>query len=206
MKRRDVEALREAVMSDVERDRQRILKNAQSQAQSTLAQARREAEVARAGVIEGAEAEVERVRQQVIGAARLEAQALKARMREELLDRVFRQALERISDPDHIEGYADVLSGLIEDAVEHLKGHERLIIIADPKSTRYLNDEFLARLSDLTGRELSASGDAEAPGVGVVLTSPDGRIRYDNTLQTRLGRMRDALRPVVYRTLMGEEA
>jgi vacuolar-type H+-ATPase subunit E/Vma4 len=199
-----VEELRAKIMSEVERDQQRVLQEAQSQAQGILAEARRDAESEKDRIIDAAETEAERIDQQMIGAARLEAQALKTRAREDLLDQVFRHALERIADPEHIEGYRDALENLIRDAVDHLAGHPELLISADPKSRRYLDDAFLARLSEMTGRRLALAGELEPPGVGVVITSPDGRVRYDNTLQTRLRRMRDALRPVVYRTLIGE--
>ena len=206
MKRENVEVLRETVMSEVERDRQRILKYAQSQAQGLLTQARGEAEGEKDRIIEDAETEADRLHQQVIGAAKLEAQALKARTRERLMNQVFEQALESLSDPDQIERYPDVLARLIEDAVNHLRRHRNLVIAADPRSRRYLDEQLLGQLSDATGCNLSLGDDLEPPTLGVVVMVPDGRIRYDNTLQTRLSRMRDALRPAVYRILMGEEA
>jgi vacuolar-type H+-ATPase subunit E/Vma4 len=40
--------------------------------------------------------------------------------------------------------------------------------------------------------------------VGVIVQSGDGRLRYDNTLQARLNRMRGTLRAPAFRVLMGE--
>ena len=47
-------------------------------------------------------------------------------------------------------------------------------------------------------------GDPPERGTGVVLVTADGHRRYDNTLETRLGRMQAALRTPVYHILMGE--
>ncbi len=48
------------------------------------------------------------------------------------------------------------------------------------------------------------AGEPLARGTGVVLETPDGHRRYDNTLETRLARMQDGLRAPVYHILMGE--
>ncbi|MGC9348802.1 MAG: V-type ATP synthase subunit E [Anaerolineae bacterium] len=207
MTRQDVESLTEDIMSGAERDRQRILKDAEMRAESILAQARREAEAEKASLIEDAETEAARVKQQAQNAAELEVRAIKMEKREDLLNQVFEQASDRMSDPDDIEDYAQILEGLIEDAGQHIRGRSALVILADAKSRGYLDDGVLARLSDVLECDLSlAKDDLAPPAVGVVIESIDGRIRYDNTLQTRLERMRRALRPVVYRILMGDEA
>ena len=39
-----------------------------------------------------------------------------------------------------------------------------------------------------------------------MLETPDGHRRYDNTLETRLARMKDDLRTPIYHILMGDAA
>jgi vacuolar-type H+-ATPase subunit E/Vma4 len=41
-------------------------------------------------------------------------------------------------------------------------------------------------------------------GTGVIVQTEDGRLQYDNTLETRLSRLKNALRSPVYHILMGE--
>jgi len=41
-------------------------------------------------------------------------------------------------------------------------------------------------------------------GRGVVIDAADGRLHYDNTLETRLQRLQSTLRASVYKMLMGE--
>jgi V/A-type H+-transporting ATPase subunit E len=206
MKQEDVVGLEEAVMSEVARDRQRILTDAEVQARRMREDARAEAEAKKAELIRDAEARAARVEQEATGAARLEAQALKMRQREALLDAVFTEAADRLSDVDRLAAYEDVLEDLIQDAVRHLAGQAELVVRADVRARESLDASRLARLRELTGCALSLGETLAPPAVGVVVQSPDGRVRYDNTLQTRLGRMRSSLRPAVYRTLMGDEA
>jgi vacuolar-type H+-ATPase subunit E/Vma4 len=44
-----------------------------------------------------------------------------------------------------------------------------------------------------------------AEGTGVMVDADDGRLHYDNTLETRLGRLQGSLRSPVFRVLQGEK-
>jgi vacuolar-type H+-ATPase subunit E/Vma4 len=46
--------------------------------------------------------------------------------------------------------------------------------------------------------------DTLEEGRGVVIDAADGRLHYDNTLETRLQRLQSTLRASVYKMLMGE--
>ena len=47
-------------------------------------------------------------------------------------------------------------------------------------------------------------GEPLKQGTGLIVETEDGRRQYDNTLETRLGRLQDTLRSPVYHLLMGE--
>ena len=48
-------------------------------------------------------------------------------------------------------------------------------------------------------------GDPLREGTGVLVTASNGKVQYDNTLETRLSRMEGPLRSSVYKVLMGEK-
>jgi vacuolar-type H+-ATPase subunit E/Vma4 len=48
-------------------------------------------------------------------------------------------------------------------------------------------------------------GDSLEEGIGVVVDAADGKLHYDNTLETRLDRLQSTLRASVYKVLMGEK-
>jgi vacuolar-type H+-ATPase subunit E/Vma4 len=98
--------------------------------------------------------------------------------------------------------YEQIAYRLVREAVEHLVTDEALVR-ADEETQRLLSDQVLTDLGQELGVRLH-TGDILAQSTGVVLETSDHHRRYDNTLETRLGRMKDSLRTPVYHILMGE--
>ncbi len=203
MRREGTETLQEAIEAEAKRDRERILMEAQSRVQVLRDQAEADAEKQRAQLIRDAETRAARMRQEATGLARLEAQGVRAAKREALLDDVFRQAACRLGELLSADDYRETVEDLVVDAVSHLGAGGELTILADMQTAAILDQDTLARLAEKTETKLSL-GKPLAEGTGVVLQSEDGRLRYDNTLQSRLNRMRAELRASVYRVLMGD--
>lgn len=202
MNTRDLDTLREAVKAEAERDRQHVLAAAQAEAQRILDTAQAEAKAEAERLVSVATRQAAELKQQAMGAAQLEARALLARKREALLDAVFAEAAEQLAHPETIADYADLVPGLIADAASHITGADVLIIHADAYTVKLVSETVLAQLEADLGLHF-VLGDALEDAVGVVVTSGDGRLRYDNTLGARLERSRPVLRPLVYRILVG---
>jgi vacuolar-type H+-ATPase subunit E/Vma4 len=205
MRGQDVDRLREAIAAEAERQRKRVLEDAESQAEQTLNQAKSQAKAEAAQIVDAAQSKADRLEVETTGAARLEAQTLRFRRREAVLDDVFDAALKRVSDPEQLDDYGAVVDALVADAVTHLSASEEFVIHADPAAERLLDKDRLARLSREMSCELSV-GDPLTRGNGVVVSSPNGRLRYDNTFGARLERMKANLRMNVYRVLTGDQA
>lgn len=200
----DVAVLQAAVMAEAQQDARRILDDAKAEAASRLRLAERQANAQRAEIVARAEEQAESYRRHAISAARLAAQNLKLQQREMLLNGVFEAASERLSKLPESETYGDIVQHLIRQAVARLEV-EAAVIHADARAREILDGE--GRLDDLA-RELGTElrlGDVLEKGLGVVVETPDGHYRYDNTFASRLERMREELRNSVYEILMGEE-
>jgi vacuolar-type H+-ATPase subunit E/Vma4 len=75
---------------------------------------------------------------------------------------------------------------------------------ADKTTQGILEKKALSEIS----RELNGQftmGDPLEEGIGVVVDAADGKLHYDNTLETRLHRLQGTLRASVYKVLMGEK-
>ncbi len=190
-------------MTEAKRDRQRIISAAQAHAQELHEQAEAESGAERNRIEEAAEAKAARIEKEAMGSAGLEARAFRVRRRESLLQCVFDEALEHLSSPEGLEDYKSIVEGLVTEASEHLGGLAVVKVSADNYTSTLLDPTFLDHLSELIGYHIEI-GEPLLEGTGIILESPDGRLRYDNTFQTRLNRMRSALRTSVYRILMGE--
>jgi vacuolar-type H+-ATPase subunit E/Vma4 len=220
----NVEALTEAILAQAQRDRQRIIHEAEGQAQRIIAEAEGEAFSQRAHITEHAEVMAADLEREARGSARMESQAIKVRKREALLDEMFSRAAEQLAEFDRRPDYAEVVEGLVIDAVlqtglaqppdpqtaEYRGEQVSLVILADEAAQRILDEATLRRLGEEVGCELALAHEPlpQEPGgprpLGVEVRSGNGHLRYDNTLQVRLGRMRGALRASTFRILMGE--
>ena len=203
MKQHDVDRLRETIMTEAKRDRQRILSTAQGQVDEIREQAESDATSERDRIVETAEVKAARIKREAVGSAGLEARAFKTRRRESLIQCVFDEALERLANPSELEDYKSVVEGLVAEASEHLGGLDVVKVSGDKATLDLMDREFLDNLGEVIGYHIEV-GEPLLEGTGIILESPDGRLRYDNTFQTRLSRMRSALRASVYRILMGE--
>ena len=224
-----VDALTEALLDQAKRDRQRLIHEAEVRAQRIIAQAEGDALAQRAHIAEHAEEVAADLLREVKGGSRLEAQAAKVRKREALLDEVFRRAAEQLAEFDQRADYDEVVLSLVVNAVRSLGlarstrtaqplerkgGPDRaetraLVIFADETARHVLDEAALQRLEEELGIVMSlgeplSRAPGQPPRLGVVVQTSDGHLRYDNTLDARLARMRGALRAATFRVLMGE--
>lgn len=199
----DIRALEQAIMQDAREEVEQILDEARSRAESIRAQAETQANAEREAILQRARQEAEVSREQAIAAAQMEAQTLRLKRREDLLGRPFTEARRQLASVAGWPDYGQIARHLLCDAVKHL-GTDNALVRTDAQTGQVLTNEVLADVSSELGVSLRM-GEPLTWGTGVVLETPDGHRRYDNTLETRLARMQDSLRSPVYRILTGEE-
>jgi V/A-type H+-transporting ATPase subunit E len=198
----NIQVLKSAIMEEAREEASRILADAEAQAENIRQQAEGQAEAEREAILQQARREAEALHGQAAATAQLEARTLKLKRREQLLERVFTSARQKLAAASEWPDYDQIVRRLVREAVAYLDASEVLVRIA-AGTQRVLDEEALADL----GRELGVhlhTGAPLAQSTGVVVETPDGHRRYDNTLETRLARMKDVLRTAVYHILMGE--
>ena len=199
----DIDALKGAIMEEAQREARQILDDAEAKASGIIRPVEREVNAQREEIVVRAEEQAESYRRHAISAARLSAQNLKLRKREGLLNHVFERASERLSKLPESEDYGDIIQHLIHQAITRL-AVQSAVVHVDARTREILDGEGL--LDDLS-RELGVElrfGDVLEKGLGVVVETPDGRYRYDNTITSRPERMREDLRSPVYKILTGQ--
>jgi len=202
LERSDVEALERAIKGDAREEADQILADAQARAEDIRQQAQAQADTERQTILQRARQEAETLCSHAAAAAQLEAQTLKLKRREQLLERVFVAARQQLASAPGWPDYEQIARRLVHEAVERL-GADEVLVRADEGTQRVLGDKMLADLRKELGVDLRI-GAPLTRGTGLVLETPDGHRRYDNTLETRLARMQDGLRAPVYHILMGE--
>ena len=196
-----IQALSHAVMTEARAEAEHSLAEARQKADAIRSESQTRAAAERARILANANQEATRLRSQAVAAAQLKARTLQLDQRELLLNSVFEQALQQIPAVQNNAEYKNISMALLKEALEHL-GSDSALIQAD-SCTQELLSPLLESISKETGIKLEL-GQPLKQATGLIDQTTDGHRQYDNTLETRLKRMQEALRNPVYRLLMGE--
>jgi vacuolar-type H+-ATPase subunit E/Vma4 len=202
-RRKSVQTLEQAIAQLAQQEADAVLAEANAKAANIhqAAQSKTEAECAR--IMEEAQREVAEHLEQASARAQLEAQMLRLERREQAIGYVFDLVDDHLPWIPQKENYVDIVRHLLDEAMTHLGGRA-FVVCADPQTHDILNTATLAALAD----ELDIALELGSPldkGTGIVVATPDGHRRYDNTFETRLVRMQDVLRAAVYHILAEDD-
>lgn len=198
----NIETLARAIVSEAQAEAQQVKADAEAKAEAIRQRAHKQAEVERAEILERAAQEADRLRSQVIATTQLKARTQQLERREKLLDQVFTAARQQLTNIEQWSDYDAIAQRLLREALQQLKAADA-IVQADAVTEKLLS----AGMAEKTSQDLNISikiGDTLKTGVGVVVGSGNGRVQFDNTLETRLNRLQNVLRSPVYHLLMGE--
>lgn len=149
-------------------------------------------------ILEASVKQAEALKRQIIGTAELEARNSQLRVLEEAVEQVFSGAVSQIPKLES-KRYQASLKQLLEEAIDVI-GPNALVSTnsADAK-------EVFAIAKGIEGEKARLTpGDKRLETIGgVVLTTPDKSIRFDNTFEARLERLRPTLRKEVAAILSG---
>jgi V/A-type H+-transporting ATPase subunit E len=195
-------ALTRAVLNEANTEAEKILAEAREKAEGMRQQAQQQASAERAKILGQASKEANLLRSQAITSAKLQARASEMEHREKLLDSVFEEARQQSPGIQQRDDYNQIVLQLLQEALIHL-GADTASVRADELTQTYLTEQALDEVSAELGVQLQIGPSLEQ-GVGLIAQTADGHRQYDNTLEARLDRLRNALRAPVLQLLMGE--
>jgi V/A-type H+-transporting ATPase subunit E len=198
----NMEPLSRAILKEAEVDAQQMREEAKVKADAIRQRAQEEAEKARREILDKAQQEAERLRSQTLASAQLKARTMQLEQREKLLDRVFQAAKEKLAEVQKRPDYDQLAAMLLREALTQLRVN-KAEIRADQATRDLLEKKTLGDISSELNGQFTVVDTLEE-GRGVVIDAADGRLHYDNTLETRLQRLQSTLRASVYKMLMGE--
>jgi vacuolar-type H+-ATPase subunit E/Vma4 len=200
----DIEMLSRAILTEVRDEAEQVKAEAKEKAEAIRKRAREQAEQERNAILDRAREDAERLRGQGIATAQLKARSLQLTNREQLLDRVFKTVRERLSELRDRPEYQQIAAQLLREALVQLRVNEAKIR-ADKTTLGILEKGPLQDLSRELKGQFTGAGVLEE-GTGIIVDAADGKLHYDNTLETRLQRLESTLRASVYKMLIGEES
>jgi V/A-type H+/Na+-transporting ATPase subunit E len=175
------------VLSDLESGRKETIAKVESVRKETAEEVSK--------VLETGTKQAESVKRQIIGAAELDVRNAQLRALEKGVNEAFELATKEISDS---ETYPDAIGRLIEEGLEIIDRNAKVQCSSKDKKV------VAAAIRKLGGNTKVSLDDEPIDTVGgVVLTTTDGTVRFDNTIEARLERMKPTLRKEVAAVLTG---
>ena len=183
-------SLEKTIDQVLEKNRSQLLeslKSSLSESQEKLSVSLTELENEYAKIISEGQKEAEKIEKQIIGSSDLEVRNKALLLVEESTSKVFEQAKDQIQDTKRDSEYSNLISSLITEAIEALDTSE-IIVYTNSKD----KDIVKSAISKISGAELS-SEDIDCMG-GVKVTSKDGSMTFENTIDARFERMKPLIR------------
>lgn len=199
----DIEMLERAILTEARDEAEQIKAEAREKADAIRKRAQEQAESERKSIMERAKQDVDRLRGQAVATAQLKARSVQLSNREQLLDHVFEAVKEKLPEIQRRPDYDAIAAMLLREALTQLKV-TKAQIRTDESTQESLKKGALDEISKELKGEFTL-GDVLEEGMGVVVDAADGKIHYDNTLETRLNRLQSTLRSSVYQMLTGEK-
>jgi len=196
----DIEMLSRAIMVEAQEEAEQLRTEAKEKANVIRKHAQEEAESERKAILDRANQDAERLRSQASATAQLKVRSMQLEQREKLLDSVFSEVKKQLGTVTNRDDYKEIASMLVREALTQLKVNEAEVQ-ADVSTQKVL------RLDDIS-KEFNgkfSSGKTLEEGTGIIVNASDGKLHYDNTLETRLNRLQSTLRSSVYKVLMGDK-
>lgn len=200
----EIETLSRAILKEAQVDAEELKEEAKAKAEVIRQRAREEAEKEKQEILNRARQEAERLRSQSLASAQLKSRTMQLENREKLLDRVFQAAREKLPEIQKRPDYPQLAATLLREALVQLRVN-KAEVRADKTTRDLLEKGTLDELSsELNGQY--TLGEPLEEGLGLVVEAAEGRLHYDNTLETRLKRMQGNLRSSMHKILMGEQS
>ena len=183
-------SLEKTVDQVLEKNRSQLLESLKlsfSESQQQLSDSLPELEKEYERILSEGQKEAEKIEKQIVGSSDLEVRNKALLLVEEHTSMVFEKAKEQIKNAKRDSNYSNLISTLLTEATEAL-GTSEITVFTNSTD----KDIVQSAISKISGADLS-SEQIDCMG-GVKITSKDGSMTFDNTIDARFERMKPLIR------------
>ena len=183
-------SLEKTVDQVLEKNRSQLLESLKlsfSESQQQLSDSLPELEKEYERILSEGQKEAEKIEKQIVGSSDLEVRNKALLLVEEHTSMVFEKAKEQIKNTKRDSNYSNLISTLLTEATEAL-GTSEITVFTNSTD----KDIVQSAISKISGADLS-SEKIDCMG-GVKITSKDGSMTFDNTIDARFERMKPLIR------------
>lgn len=202
--------LLEGITQEAEQEAERIRDEAERQAREIVENARRKADEIRRDAQERGEQQGEILRQKNEQNIQAEQRKRRLKVQEDLFTLALQKIRETLQEYVDRPEYAEILKGWITEGAIGL-GQDELIVNGSASEREILTDSFLKDVEkdveEQTGRrvKISLSDSSPLQKQGVLLSTQDGRLAFNNVVEARLQRYSTSIRKMIYERIRSEE-
>lgn len=177
----------EKILQNTEQQSISSLKEALKSSQSMLASSQVSLEQEYDKILAEGKKEAEKLEKQIVGNADLDSRNKQLLLVEESIEKVFEKAIKKLQDTDRNNEYSKLISTLLQESIDAI-GTSDIIVQTNSKDKSVVQ----SLLSKFPGATLS-SDLIECLG-GIKVQSKDGTMKFDNTIDARLDRLKPLIR------------
>ncbi len=193
------------VLGDVQKEAEALILAAEKEAKKTLQAAKTQADQDYLILIGQTKVNAEVEQRRIASLTEVEIRNRLLHAKEKLVDKAFETALGKLEAFVETPAYRDYLFRLIVDAARRISS-KTLILQVNDKDKAWLAQETLQDLSKKLNANLKLSGQTQICIGGCKIQTEDGKVTYDNTIDSRFLELKQTLRTEVARILFEEEA
>ncbi|MDO5825529.1 MAG: V-type proton ATPase subunit E [Methanosphaera sp.] len=195
-----------SIQADAQQKADEILSKATAQCDEIAAAGEVKAEEEKTQILSSAEKQAEMKYQQIISEAKVNSRRKELESREELIEKAFRVASEKIEKQasENSANYVDSLKTMVKDASVQVGGSQLEILVRedDVDNIKSMIDEVSEYVTKETGNETSfIIGEPIDIIGGAIVKTVDGEIEVKNTIEARMLRYKKYLRSEVAKKL-----
>ncbi len=194
------------IKADAQAKSDEIISKATTESEKILADGEITAQNEQQAILDAAEKQADMKYQQIVSEAKVNSRRKELEAREELIEKAFRVASEKIEKQasENSAEYVESLKNMIKDASLQVGGNQLEILVRadDVDNVKSFIGEVSDYVSNETGSEVSfIIGEPIDIIGGAVVKTVDGEVEVKNTIEARMLRYRKYLRSEVAKTL-----
>ena len=171
-----------------------------------LESSRGKLEAERTRVVEAARKQAENLKRQIIGSARLAARNQELLTIENAVNKAFEEAKKKLQASSSSDSYKELLKHMVEESISAVGGSNAAVIIERNKNDAELVRKVVSELQDSGKLQQARVSDQHIDVLGGIrIKSSDGTMTYDNTLDSRIERLKPLIRKNIAQMLRGVE-
>jgi V/A-type H+/Na+-transporting ATPase subunit E len=182
-----------------------LIDSAYRESLDNLESSRSKLEAERTRIVEGARKQAENLKRQIIGSARLASRNQELVTIENAVNKAFEEAKKKLQASSSTDSYQDLLKRMVQESISAIGASNAVIIECNKndaeivrKAVSELRDAGKVQHAEVSNHYIDVLG-------GIRIKSSDGTMTYDNTLDSRIERLKPLIRKNIAQMLRGVE-